>query len=226
MLNSNTKQYLLNDQQRIDFSQELLAVNGVTSSPIKNALCAINRYLFFPDNMQSLAYTDLPIEVHKGRYILDIATIGYMLMVAEIKPYSNVLVLGSNTGYTAAVLSTLCQKVYALEKDAELHEVATLIGSKLKIKNIAYINGDIQQPSAYITDPIDIVILEGAYKKFLPNWSDFLANTATFVGALHERNYSRIVKILKVENNLITKDYKQAPIPLLNILEKTPEFIF
>ena len=70
---------------------------------------------------------------HKPAYV-----VAYMIDCLKLKKTDKVLEVGTGTGYQAAIISYLCQKIYTVEIFNELLFRAKNNIEKLKIKNIIY----------------------------------------------------------------------------------------
>ena len=83
--------------------------SDVTDIRIIDAMLAVPREAFVPDNKQALAYLDLDLDVGEGggpkRFLIQPAVLAKMLQAAEIKETDRVLVVGCATGYAAAVIA-------------------------------------------------------------------------------------------------------------------------
>ena len=96
-------------------------------SPISefiDAMLAVPREAFVPQNQQAMAYLDLDLDVSEGagakRFLIKPAVMAKMLQAAEIKDTDSVLVVGCATGYAAAVVAKLAGQVTATESDPAL----------------------------------------------------------------------------------------------------------
>src|SRR6267142_2945765 len=98
--------------------------SDVTDSRIIDAMLAVPRDAFVPQNQRGLAYLDLDLDVSEGgfpkRYLIKPVVTAKMLQTAEIKDTDNVLVVGCATGYAAAIVAKLAGRVTATESDSSL----------------------------------------------------------------------------------------------------------
>ena len=86
--------------------------SDVTDIRIIDAMLAVPREAFVPENKRALAYLDLDLDVGEGgaekRFLIKPAVLAKMLQAAEIKETDNVLVVGCACGYAAAVIARFC----------------------------------------------------------------------------------------------------------------------
>src|ERR1700738_4821693 len=79
--------------------------SDVTDLRIIDAMLAVPREVFVPENQRALAYLDLDLDVSDGgsakRFLIKPAVTAKMLQAAEIRDTDTVLVAGWATGYNA-----------------------------------------------------------------------------------------------------------------------------
>src|SRR5258707_5443598 len=93
--------------------------SDVTDIRIIDAMLAVPREAFVPENKRALAYLDLDLDVSEGgsvgRFLIQPAVMAKMLQAAEIGATDHVLVVGCATGYAAAVTARFAGQVTATE---------------------------------------------------------------------------------------------------------------
>ena len=98
--------------------------SDVTDIRIIDAMLAVPREAFVPENKQALAYLDLDLDVSEGgaakRFLIKPVVLAKMLQAADIKETDRVLVVGCATGYAAAVIAQFAPQVTATESDSAL----------------------------------------------------------------------------------------------------------
>src|ERR1700757_2675762 len=98
--------------------------SDVTDSRILDAMLALPREEFVPDDKRALAYLDLDLDVSEGgavkRFLVKPVLTAKLLQAAELGDTDNVLVVGAATGYAAALAAALAGKVAAIESDGAL----------------------------------------------------------------------------------------------------------
>ena len=119
-----------------------LSRRGITDQRVLDAMGAVPRELFVPEENRRLSYSDgaLPIGFDQ--------TISQPLMVAEIcqdlrlEGGEKVLEIGTGSGYSAAVLARLCRAVISIERIPELTERARSTLALLGAENVTCITAD------------------------------------------------------------------------------------
>ena len=138
-----------------------LMTNEVLDANILAAMEAVPREPFLPEKLRGAAYVDGDLEIVPGRYLMAPLTFARLLQLAEPKPDDRALVVGTLSGYPAAVLSRLVRQVTAIETDAALLAQAAVHFERLGIANVT-----LQQVNALTeggaTPPYQVILIHGA----------------------------------------------------------------
>ncbi len=103
---------------------------------IKKAFLSVDREEFVPPIFKHLAYSLDALPMQKDQWISSPLTVAKMTQFLEPKGAKNVLEIGCGSGYQAAILSQLFEKVYTVERIESLLNEARVRFKKLNIKNI------------------------------------------------------------------------------------------
>lgn len=116
--------------------REQLLPRGIDDEPTLKALREVPRHLFVDDAMWARAYGDYPLPIAAGQTISQPFIVAYMTQALCLKETDKVLEIGTGSGYQAAVLSRICDKVYTVERIHTLLAGARKIFDKLRYYNI------------------------------------------------------------------------------------------
>lgn len=110
------------DQRRalVEAVREESALAGQYGAPaisetVLKVIGEVPRHEFVPEEQQPLAYEDRPLPIGGGQTISQPYIVGLMTDLADIAKDEVVLEIGTGSGYQAAVLSTLADRVYTIE---------------------------------------------------------------------------------------------------------------
>jgi len=115
---------------------------GITEPDILDAFRAVHREEFVSLNQAHLAYGDHPLPIEAGQTISQPYIVALMIQAAAIKPGDRVLEVGAGSGYAAALISRIAEKVIAIERKHELVEVARERMHRLGYGNVEIVEGD------------------------------------------------------------------------------------
>ncbi len=96
----------------------------VRDATVLNAMRTTPRHAFVPASAQQRAYHDRPQRIGHGQTISQPYIVGIMTDLLKLKPDSNVLEIGTGSGYQTAVLAQLTPHVYSIEIVEALHKRA------------------------------------------------------------------------------------------------------
>jgi len=141
-----------------------LRTEGVTDYGLLAAMGSVPRELFVPPTLKPFAYIDNDIVLKRAgepRCMMQPASLGRLLQLAEISNSDNALDVGAGTGYGAAVMARLARSVVALESDPELAATARQTLAALNVTNAKVISNSLEAGAA-ADGPYDVILLEGA----------------------------------------------------------------
>jgi protein-L-isoaspartate(D-aspartate) O-methyltransferase len=119
-----------------------LAAEGIYDRAVLKSMTKVPRHRFVLEEMQSLAYEAVPLPITNGQTISQPIVVAMMTQALELKKEDKVLEIGTGSGYAAAVLSLIVDKVYTVERFAELAQTARLRFRELHYDNIEVKVGD------------------------------------------------------------------------------------
>ncbi len=109
---------------------------GVRSELVLNAMRAVPREAFLPDQLREFAYQDSPLPIEKGQTISQPYIVAFMTEALALQGGERILEIGAGSGYAAAVLSRIAGDVYTVERIGQLAEKAASTLADLGYHNI------------------------------------------------------------------------------------------
>jgi protein-L-isoaspartate(D-aspartate) O-methyltransferase len=119
-----------------------IARRGVRDPYVLNAMRRVPREAFVEAGFEEFAYEDGPLPIGEGQTISQPYIVALMIEAAEVKPGDSVLEVGAGSGYAAAVMSQISNRVYAIERHASLVEAARQRLQQLGYDNVELRVGD------------------------------------------------------------------------------------
>ena len=116
--------------------QEQIVGRNISDARTVAAMLEVPRHLFVDGAMQAQAYGDYPLPIAGGQTISQPFIVAYMTQMLQLKGNESVLEIGTGSGYQAAILSRLCQRVYTVERLNSLLVSARKVFGSLRYFNI------------------------------------------------------------------------------------------
>lgn len=189
-----------------------LRTNDVVDPAVIDAMGRVAREAHVPPALASVAYMDRSIALGGGRALNPPLVTGRMLVAADIRPGMRLLLIGSATGYTAALAAQLGAEVYAVEEDGELMAMAkAAVGDA----NIQWIAGPLAT-GAPDAAPFDRIIIDGAIDVLPDALADQLAEGGRLIAAQRDGAVTRLVQGVKAGGVAPLRsfaDMDAAPLP-------------
>ncbi|MEI8702183.1 MAG: protein-L-isoaspartate(D-aspartate) O-methyltransferase [Mesorhizobium sp.] len=119
-----------------------LSRRGIHDREVLEAMREVPREAFVAPGFEEFAYEDGPLPIAEGQTISQPYIVALMIEMAEIGPGDHVLEVGTGSGYAAAVMSRIVERVYTIERHAGLAETARQRFEELGYDNIEVRTGD------------------------------------------------------------------------------------
>jgi protein-L-isoaspartate(D-aspartate) O-methyltransferase len=129
-------------REREAMVERQLKRRGITEQRILDAFLDVPREAFISEDFAHLAYGDHPLPIEAGQTISQPYIVALMIEAADIRAGDKVLEVGAGSGYAAAVISRIAERVVAIERQHDLVEVARERLQRLGYDNIETVEGD------------------------------------------------------------------------------------
>jgi protein-L-isoaspartate(D-aspartate) O-methyltransferase len=124
------------EKARARMVQEQLVPRGINDPAVLKAMGSVPRHLFVEDALQSQAYGDFPLPIGEGQTISQPSVVALMTQLLELRGHEKVLEIGTGCGYQTAVLASMCQKIFTVERIKSLLARTRRIFDHLQLYNI------------------------------------------------------------------------------------------
>jgi len=149
------------DTARQNMVDGQLRPTKVTDSRLLDVMSTLPREMFVDKSRQGIAYIDEDIEVSEGRHLMEPVVLARLVQSLELTEADSVLVIGSATGYDAALIGRLAGPVMAVESSSALAEQSSMVINHLGIDNVAVVEGPLARGFAEQA-PYDVIFICGA----------------------------------------------------------------
>lgn len=185
------------DQLREQMVENQLQERGITDRYVLDAMRRVPRHRFVPPRLQPLAYEDGPLPIGNEQTISQPYIVALMTQLLNLQPDHTVLEVGTGSGYQTAVLCEIAQRVYSLERHAELGQRAEAVLHNLGYDNVAVYIGDGTQG---LPDqaPFDAIIITAAAPAIPGPLRSQMANGGCMVLPIGERHKQMLQRVRRV----------------------------
>jgi protein-L-isoaspartate(D-aspartate) O-methyltransferase len=130
------------EDQRKWMVEQQLKLRGISAENVLHAFLTVERHLFVPLELRHFSYEDTPLTIGEGQTISQPYTVAFMLQLADLKSEHRVLEIGTGSGYQTALLATITNEVYTIERIPALIKRAQNVLAELNLRNVKYQVGD------------------------------------------------------------------------------------
>lgn len=115
---------------------------GISDEAVLDAMGSVPRELFVPERVRKSAYNDSALPIGHEQTISQPWVVAAICQALHLDGDENVLEIGTGSGYSAAVLAKLSDRVISVERVPALGEVARARLEEMGVRNVEVIIGD------------------------------------------------------------------------------------
>ena len=173
---------------------------------VLEAMGSIERELFVPEKLRSLAYEDRPLSIGEGQTISQPYMVAFMTELLSLKGTERVLEIGTGSGYQTAVLGKLAAEVYSIEIIPKLSERAKILLVQLGFDNVHLKVGD-----GFFgweeQGPFDAILVTAAAPKIPePLWRQLREGGRLIMPLGAERQAQTLVRVTKSDGKQVVEE--------------------
>jgi protein-L-isoaspartate(D-aspartate) O-methyltransferase len=183
-----------------------LMTRGVRDARVLEVMGTIERELFVPEKLRSLAYEDRPLSIGEGQTISQPYMVAFMTELLNLKGTERVLEIGTGSGYQTAVLGKLAAEVYSIEIIPKLSERAKALLQRLGFDNVYLKTGD-----GFFgweeRGPFDAILVTAAAPKIPePLWGQLREGGRLIMPLGAERQTQKLVRVTKSDGKQVVEE--------------------
>ena len=179
---------------RLNMVRAQLRSRGIRHEGLLAAFTDLPRELFVPECSVQAAYEDRPLAIGHGQTISQPYVVALMIEELGPRPSDRVLDVGAGSGYQTALLSRLCEHVYAVERIEELARRAQGVLGRLGISNVTFCIRDGSVGWAEQA-PFDRIICGAGVPEVPGAWIDQLADGGRIVAPVGQGEVQTLVVV-------------------------------
>ena len=186
---------------------ERLREKGIHNDAVLNAIIEMPRHMFVDEAMATRAYEDCALPIGEGQTISQpyvVALMTQLLLESQSVDRdlrgsvpAKVLEIGTGSGYQAAILSMLVDRVYTVERVRSLAHRCSRKFSELGIRNISsrYTDGY----DGWVTEaPFDAILVTAAMEQVPRELIDQLRPGGVLIAPIGPRSESQQLSVLRL----------------------------
>lgn len=134
---------------------------------VMSAMGTVPRHEFVPKERRAWAYANRPLPIGHGQTISQPYIVALMTDLLQVEPDSVVLEIGTGSGYQAAVLAEITERVYTMEIIEPL-----AVEAKARLARLGYDNAEVKLADGYYgwpeKGPFDGIVVTAAASHIPP----------------------------------------------------------
>lgn len=191
-----------------------IRLKGITDEAVLAAIGKVPRHVFFEDGLLDHAYEDKAFPIGEGQTISQPYTVAFQSEKLQVKPGDKIFEVGTGSGYQAAVLLEMGAKVYTIEFNRKLHDLAKAFLPTLGYKPFFfYGDGSKGLPSKA---PFDKIIVTAGAPVVPQALLDQLNEGGIMIIPVGDRETQKMVKFTKRDGKYLKEEFNNFSfVPLL-----------
>ena len=198
---------------------------GKISPVVLEAFLSTPRDQFVPSELKNLAYLEKNLELDNDRFLLKPSLIAKIISIAEFELSDTVLIIGSSTGYSSAILSNIAETVISIEEDNALVSFSETAVLNKNIDNVVFLKKELNEGCSE-HGPFNKILIEGAVEEIPKYLFDQLDENGKMIAIISNGDLSEVREYNKVEENIGSKFLFNCEAPKLKAFNKTDSFNF
>lgn len=186
-------------QGKEDFAALCLRLRGkgVTATDLLNAIEQTPRHLFTPAEHVASAWSSRTIPIECGAFMEGVDLAAELVDALKLKPSHRVLEIGTGSGFTAAVMARLAERVLTVDRYKTLVTLAQERMDRLSLRNVVVRQADgasgLQGEGTF-----DRIVVTASFPTLPQIYTEQLVSGGMMIApVIRENGTARMVRLLK-----------------------------
>ncbi|PDT09735.1 protein-L-isoaspartate(D-aspartate) O-methyltransferase [Rhizobium sp. M1] len=188
-----------------------LRAEGISDLDLLTAVEQTQRSLFVPAQFADDAYSSRTIPIECGSFLEGIDFVVRILHHLRLKPGQRVLEIGTGSGFTAAVMGRLAERVLSIDRYKTLTTAAQRRMESLGLRNVVIRQAD-GSAGMQGEGTFDRILVTAAFNAMPRFYTDQLVSGGSMIAPLMiSENECRMVRLTKTGSRFEREELFEAP---------------
>jgi protein-L-isoaspartate(D-aspartate) O-methyltransferase len=188
-----------------------LRARGITSPELLNAIEQTPRHLFVPSDFLSSAWSPRTLPIECGAVMEGVDLAAQLIDLLKLKPSHRVLEIGAGSGFTAAVMGRIAERVLTIDRYRTLVNLAQERMDKLALRNVIVRQADgnvgLQGEGTF-----DRILITASFSAFPRIYAEQLVSGGVMLApVLGEDGVARMIRLVKAGSRFEREDLFETP---------------
>lgn len=195
---------------------EKIRDRGIDDLDLLRRFDEIPRHLFVPQGVWPRAYYDTPLSIGFAQTASQPSLQAHYLRILAPQPDEKVLELGTGSGFLTALLASMADRVYSIDRIRELSNRARKVLDDLSIRNVALMVGDGTIGWRKYA-PFDVIVVSAASPSVPPALVDQLADGGRMLIPVGDRQSQKLV-LVRREGSTVSQEELEGEVRFVPLL--------
>ncbi|EJB03009.1 protein-L-isoaspartate(D-aspartate) O-methyltransferase [Rhizobium leguminosarum] len=188
-----------------------LRAEGISDLDLLTAVEQTQRSLFVPPQFSDDAYSSRTIPIECGSFLEGIDFVVRILHHLKLKPGQRVLEIGTGSGFTAAVMGRMAERVLSIDRYKTLTSAAQRRMESLSLRNVIIRHAD-GSAGMQGEGTFDRILVTAAFNAMPRFYTDQLVSGGSMIAPLMiSENECRMVRLTKTGSRFEREELFEAP---------------
>ncbi|SCB56913.1 protein-L-isoaspartate(D-aspartate) O-methyltransferase [Rhizobium aethiopicum] len=188
-----------------------LRAEGISDLDLLTAVEQTQRSLFVPPQFSDDAYSSRTIPIECGSFLEGIDFVVRILHHLKLKPGQRVLEVGTGSGFTAAIMGRLAERVLSIDRYKTLTSGAQRRMESLGLRNVVIRHAD-GSAGMQGEGTFDRILVTAAFNSMPRFYTDQLVSGGSMIAPLMiSENECRMVRLTKTGSRFEREELFEAP---------------
>jgi protein-L-isoaspartate(D-aspartate) O-methyltransferase len=188
-----------------------LRAEGISDLDLLTAVEQTQRSLFVPAQFADDAYSSRTIPIECGSFLEGVDFVVRILHHLKLKPGQRVLEIGTGSGFTAAIMGRLAERVLSIDRYKTLTSAAQRRMESLGLRNVVIRHAD-GSAGMQGEGTFDRILVTAAFNAMPRFYTDQLVSGGSMIAPLMiSENECRMVRLTKTGSRFEREELFEAP---------------